>query len=93
MPGKPGQQCVYDGNGKLITHGPGAGTVDKAGPGASLDGDHLRYDVEPYHWALELDGSDSKNPDSSGEYYRKYMEKRPPNKGKDANGKPCQENP
>ncbi len=91
--GKPGQQCIYDKNGKLITNGPGAGTPDRRGPGGWGGNDHGSADVDPYHWALELDGSDPSDPDVNGEHYKKYMDVRKPNKGKDKNGNGCPENP
>jgi hypothetical protein len=34
----PGQQCCYDGDGNLVTHGPSAGTPDKVGTCNKVDG-------------------------------------------------------
>jgi hypothetical protein len=59
------QQCTYDINGKLITHGPGAGTADK-----SAD-NHFKEDVDPFVWALELDGG------QPGKFVDLYLEVRP----------------
>jgi len=52
----PGQQCCYDRNGRLITHGAGAGTPDMNGPGGlgTLIG-HSYLDVETFNllgWEL-----------------------------------------
>ena len=70
-----GQQCVYDKQGELITHGVGAGSADKVGPNHSKFG-HFDADVEPFAWALELDGC-KRRPKASGLYYRKTLEVRP----------------
>ncbi len=43
------QQCCYDSKGKLITHGPGAGTPDKADSGTNLS-EHVKKDVFPFLW-------------------------------------------
>jgi hypothetical protein len=69
--GGAGQQCTYDSNLRLITHGAGAGTPDKAAPG--FFGSHYAEDVEPYEWALELDGG------KPGKYVEMYLSVRPPN--------------
>lgn len=69
--GGAGQQCNYDANGNLITHGPGAGTADRSGPG----GNHVEEDVNPFDWAYELDGNQY-----TGTYTDMYREVRPPDK-------------
>jgi hypothetical protein len=46
------QQCCYDARGRLITHGPGAGTADKA---SSFWG-HDQEDIGPFELAFDLDG-------------------------------------
>jgi hypothetical protein len=91
--GKPGQQCIYDKNGKLINKGPAAGTPDRRGPGAWGGNDHMQQDGTPYELALQLDCSDPSNPNTDGEHYKKYMEVRNPNKGKRSDGTPCPDNP
>jgi hypothetical protein len=91
--GMPGQQCIYDKDGKLITNGRGAGTPDARGPGGYGGNGHGAADVDPYNWALELDGSDPSNPDVNGGNYKKYMEVRRPNTGKTNTGEPCPKNP
>ena len=89
--GKSGQQCVYDTDGKLITHGPAAGTPDLVGSQGSLGG-HMDADVTPFEWAEKLDAPPTPNP--NGKYYQEYMEVRPPNSGKDSTtGQPCPKNP
>lgn len=75
---KSSQQCCYDGKGKLITHGTGAGTPDKKAPGYG----HQAEDVVPYRWAVECDGG------KPGENVAKYLDVRPPNNGND-----CEKNP
>lgn len=42
-----GQQCTYDSRGRLITHGPGAGTPDVWSPNVSFL-KHREYDVKTY---------------------------------------------
>lgn len=81
---KSGQQCCYDSNGKLITHGAGAGTPDKVSPDEKNfgSGGHQEADVNPYDLALKCDGG------SPGAAAAKYREVRPPN---NANG--CEKNP
>ncbi len=44
---KSGNQCCYDSDDNLITHGPGAGTPDKTSPEESV-WDHYWDDVSPY---------------------------------------------
>jgi hypothetical protein len=92
--GKPGQQCIYDKDGKLITESPGAGTPDFASVAGVIGVlDHISADVSPYELALVLDGNpDVPNP--NGKYLQKYMEVRPPNKGKNRRtGEQCPKNP
>lgn len=58
----PGQQCIYDDAGNLITHGPGAGTPDAYSPSITdnFDGvrgskrlkSHTFWDVEPFNNGL-----------------------------------------
>lgn len=93
-PGAPGLQCIYDKDGKLITEPPGAGSADYSSPN-SMDGilGHVNADFNPFEWAKELDG-DPIHPRADGEYFQRYMEARPVNKGKDpSTGKPCPKNP
>jgi len=91
--GKPGQQCMYDAKGKLITEKPGAGTPDFASVSGLLGiSDHYAADVDPFEWALELDGNPDV-PNVNGVYFQEYMEVRTPNKGKDSSGQPCPKNP
>ncbi|MFM7904184.1 MAG: hypothetical protein ACKPA9_03130 [Microcystis sp.] len=59
-PLRPGQQCTYDENGRLITHGPAAGTPDAYGSNATdsyfftsigkgkISGLHRTWDVDTY---------------------------------------------
>jgi hypothetical protein len=61
------QQCTYDNKGKLITHGPGAGTADMG----STFGTHYDQDMKPFQWALELDGG------KPGIYVQMYIRCRP----------------
>lgn len=42
-----GQQCIYDGKGRLITDGPGAGTPDLWSPETNYD-KHQKFDVNPF---------------------------------------------
>lgn len=72
-----GQQCTYDKNGQLITHGAGAGTPDRRHsltPTNPLG--HFKHDVAPYLLAKEFDLIDF------------YLVNRPPNNGND-----CKKNP
>jgi len=55
VPGKPGAQCIYDGNGKLMTKPPGAGSADRSSPTPPLGGKHVDVDVNPFDCARELD--------------------------------------
>jgi hypothetical protein len=71
-----GEQCTYDANGNLITHGPGAGTADRYSPNfwvGFLGGGHLEADVKPFDYALDLD----RNGWNGGGYVQKYIEVRP----------------
>ena len=84
-----GQQCCYDSDGDLLTHGRGAGTPDQSAPiGATGRAEHFFKDVKPYSDAVYLD-SEAR----FGGFVDKYIEMRPPNPGKDAAGKPCPKNP
>ena len=67
-PGGHGQQCCYDGMGRLITSGPSAGTVDYVSPGQSVFG-HNQEDVKPYYTC------------SSRNATWIYLQHRPPNNG------------
>lgn len=42
-----GQQCIYDGKGRLITDGPAAGTPDFWSPETNYD-NHQKFDVKPF---------------------------------------------
>ncbi|MBX3356734.1 MAG: hypothetical protein KF724_13655 [Phycisphaeraceae bacterium] len=78
------QQCCYDGQGKLITSGGGAGTPDRAP--AQFPGwytDHWDWDVAPFRLAEDLDRKHG-----GSDHRRKYCEVRPPN-----NGRNCAPNP
>lgn len=70
-----GQQCCYDKDGKLMTHGFGAGTADKVSPAKSVAG-HFKQDVLPFFIAFSLDGN------KHGRNVAKYISVRPPNAGK-----------
>ncbi len=61
------QQCTYDCNGKLITHGASAGTADFAASTWA----HIQTDMRPYDWAIQLDGG------KPGKYVAMYLEVRP----------------
>lgn len=80
--GKPGEQCCYDKDGKLITGGTGAGTADKASPGSGFsdtwenlffDSGHQDQDVSPADDAIRADGG------QSSPHNDKYKELRPVN--------------
>jgi len=83
--GKSGQQCCYDKDGDLITHGVGAGTPDKTSTSVNNfgPGGHQEQDVRPFDVAMLLDGSDY-----PGINTEEYLKRRPPN-----NGKKCDKNP
>ena len=84
-----GQQCCYDSDGDLLTHGRGAGTPDQSAPiGADGIARHVLKDVKPFLNAASLDSRAR-----FGGFVDKYLEVRPPNQGKDAAGKPCPKNP
>lgn len=74
-----GQQCCYDSSGALITHGPGAGTPDKVAPGFPYLG-HYQADVAPYDLAKWIDTVGAQY--GYGGFVNKYLNARPPNKGK-----------
>ena len=77
-----GEQCCYDELGQLITKGPGAGTPDSSTPSfLNLWLNHATRDVEAFHWAQWLDGSDG------DDYLQLYLRRRPP---QNKNG--CKEN-
>ena len=77
-----GQQCCYDKGGELITNGLGAGTPDKTSPqGWGSYSGHWIDDVDPFHKCGEAG------------MLHLYFKFRPPNQGKDKNGKPCKKNP
>jgi len=69
-----GQQCCYDQDGGLITHGDGAGTPDRRAPGDSPieAGPHFFSDVLPSEWCPTF-------------IYHMY---RPPNNGNDCDSNP-----
>ena len=73
-PGSPGQQCIYDKDGQLITHGVAAGSADYRGPEGGLWA-HVEHDVRPGDRAFELDGGGP--PKEHGKYYKMYIEVRP----------------
>lgn len=79
-----GQQCCYDKDGKLITHGEGAGTPDKVSPEHNnwWEGGHQDEDVIPASMAYAIDGY------QFGKFSKMYNQVRPPNKGKN-----CPKNP
>jgi RHS repeat-associated protein len=66
------QECCYDSDGKLITGGPGAGTVDR---GCGLN-DHIQKDYRPYKLAEACDKIKGGN-----SCVQKYLEVRPVNNG------------
>ena len=78
-----GQQCCYDDKGKLITHGQGAGTPDRAHGKRR----HQQEDVVPALIARFADVG------TWGRHQEMYNVVRPPNQGRDENGDPCPENP
>jgi hypothetical protein len=78
MKAPPGQQCCYK-DGNLVNQGPGAGTPDVIAPGLYPGSPLFHYaaDVEPAIICAKAGMSDE------------YLKRRPPNQGKDKNGKPC----
>ncbi len=83
-----GQQCTYDANGKLITHGFGAGTADYYAQDTILGFySHQVDDVAPWEWALACDGG------TPGKNVELYIKARPTNQGKGPDGKKCPTNP
>ncbi|AQT68440.1 RHS repeat-associated core domain protein [Anaerohalosphaera lusitana] len=87
--GCPSQQCTYDHNGDLITHGTGAGTADAHNATrCSHSGGHKKHDKWPADWAMLLDGDSGKWPSSDGGCFKDYISKRPIN-----NGNGCEQNP
>ncbi len=97
--GCPSQQCTYDKSGKLITHGPGAGTADSHQSGifgckhGRRPKGHTTHDTNPADWAMFLDGDASSWPIDHGGCFQMYIEKRPIDQGKDENKNPCPRNP
>lgn len=89
-----GQQCCYDKDCQLITHGAGAGTPDKVAPGTNIFR-HFFADVLPFEVAKALDRKYFPKDwmDDTGPYLRAYLAARPPDQGMDAYGKPCRKNP
>lgn len=91
-----GQQCCYDCDGNLITHGLGAGTPDKKSPEGGVQAvlDHYFVDVAPATWAKALD-TECDDRYSGPHYQTAYLSARPPNPGSDPNNddKPCPRNP
>ena len=84
--GGHGNQAIFDEDGKLLTENDGinAGSADKAAPFPHFI-NHGNFDVKPYIWALQLDGSPS-NQDSTtltapimheGDFLWKYLNVRP----------------
>ncbi len=76
-----GQQCTYDEHGKLIQDIPGCGTADKVSPGHDRR-QHKDADVDPFIWAIELDGGAPGKGWKVGDHVRKYFKVRPPGLGK-----------
>ena len=72
---KPVQQCCYDGSGKLITSGSGAGTPDVNDPG------HQEDEVIPFDCAHHLDGDKSGDWKNQGPHVQAFIGYRPPNNG------------
>jgi len=70
---KPLQQCCYDGSGKLITSGSGAGTPDINDPG------HQEDETIPFDCAHHLDSDNSKNWKNQGPHVQVFLTYRPPN--------------
>ena len=72
---RSGNQCCYDVNDNLITHGPGAGTPDKVSPEVSK-WDHYWEDVSPYddnNWQdYHNSGWAPLNPPGAPENWRGY---------------------
>ena len=78
-------QCCYDGEGALITHGEGAGSADRVSTGLfSYFGEqgHQGQDVFPADWAKECDGG------IFGACSQRYLDFRPA-----LNKNNCQRNP
>jgi RHS repeat-associated protein len=82
--GGSGQQCCYDKQGALITHGRGAGTPDHTAPSIMLL-PHTIDDVDAYNVANYLDTYCSAFPTN---FVDLYIEVRPPN-----NANNCPTNP
>ena len=69
--GGPGNQCIYDECGNLISDPPGAGSADKTSPNHDQGG-HMDDDVVPYKHARGLDSQNGKDDNQ-----RKYYDARP----------------
>jgi hypothetical protein len=69
----PGQQCIYDDAGNLITHGPGAGTPDAYSPSVTFPGQGLVSNDSHTYWDVE--------PFDNGLKWREYQYTWTPNKG------------
>jgi hypothetical protein len=78
--GVPRTQCTYDCSGKLITEGPGIGTVDYE----NIPGGHLPYDVDVVDEIIELEGGTLRE----GCWFELYKRLRPLK-----NGNNCEKNP
>ncbi len=70
--GPPYSQCTYDKNGKLITTGPGVGSVDE---GYAPSGVHTDKDVDPFKDIIFLQTGGEKI--TSGCWYNLYRRMRP----------------
>ena len=92
VPIRPGQQCIYDSNGLLINHGPGAGTPDIFGPeGTGVGwGFHTNWDVEPFE-AMVGDSTSEIRSNTQG--LREYHQTWKPNVGRSSSGELCPMNP
>ena len=89
-PGGHGHQTTFDKTGDLILSSVSAGTADKAAafyfPGNLDIYSHVHADVEPFMWALQLDGNPCDQDTTTltmpmlheGAFIKKYMECRPP---------------
>lgn len=82
--GPPYMQCTYDADCKLITNGPGVGTIDThhTFPGGF---GHWPDDVQPVDWVITLQGG---NAVSEGCWFNRYKRMRPSNNGNNCEGNP-----
>jgi hypothetical protein len=88
-PGGHGHQTTFSATGGLILSGVSAGTADKAAayyfPGNLDIMSHVHADVEPFMWALQLDGNPCDQSTTTltmpmlheGAFIKKYVECRP----------------